>query len=100
MREDFKNRLLQKAKTKASMLGVEITSEAESDLVSFINQGIDRMSSSEYDSIDDRLTAERNIETLIESMSYSAKSRNLNESLDDRSFSFAKSNICPLWPFC
>ncbi|QCK16539.1 hypothetical protein [Mangrovivirga cuniculi] len=59
MREDLKNRLLQKAKTKASILGVEITSELESDLVSFISQGVDRMSSSEYDSTDDRLTAEK-----------------------------------------
>jgi hypothetical protein len=77
-----------------------MTSVAQTDLVEFINQGVDRMTSSQYDSEIDRLRAERNIETLIESMSKNAKSRNLNESLDFRSFSSAKSSICPLWPFC
>lgn len=100
MRDDLKYRILQRAKSKARELGFIITSVAESDLVSFINQGVDRMTSSQFDSATDRLRAVRNIETLIESMSQNAKSRNLNENLDYTSFSRAKASICPLWPFC
>ncbi|PKP11490.1 MAG: hypothetical protein CVU08_12145 [Bacteroidetes bacterium HGW-Bacteroidetes-3] len=100
MREDLKVRILRRAQSKVRELGFVMTSVAQTDLVEFINQGVDRMTSSQYDSEIDRLRAERNIETLIESMSKNAKSRNLNESLDFRSFSSAKSSICPLWPFC
>ena len=100
MREDLKLRVLQRAQSKAREFGFVMTSVAQTDLVEFINQGIDRMTSSQYDSATDRLRAERNIETLIESMSKNAKSRNLNESLDYKSFSSARSSICPLWPFC
>lgn len=58
------------------------------------------MSTEEYDSATRRLIALENIEKLIESMSRDAKSRSLNESLDYKSFSSARSSICPLWPFC
>jgi len=100
MREDLKLRILQRAQSKARELGFVMTTVAQTDLVEFINQGVDRMTSTQYESATDKLRAERNIETLIESMSRNAKSRNLNESLDYRSFSSAKSSICPLWPFC
>ncbi|WP_026838320.1 hypothetical protein [Gillisia sp. JM1] len=100
MREDFKERVLQRAKERAQNLGYNLTNVAQTDLREFINQGIDRMSADEYDSATRRLIALENIEKLIDNMSRNAKFRSLNESLDYKSFSSARSSICPLWPFC
>lgn len=100
MREDLKSKILLRAQSKSKELGFDMTSVAENDLIEFINQGVDRMTSSQYESTTDKLRAERNIEILIESMSRNAKSRNLTESLDYKSFSNARASICPLWPFC
>lgn len=100
MREDLKRRVLETAKIKARSLGYNLTSVAEEDLKSFIDNGIDRMSTSEYLSNSDNLRALNNVEILIERMYSDARSRSINESLDYKSFSNARASICPLWPFC
>lgn len=100
MREDLKKLVLERAKLKARNLGYKFTSMAETDLKIFINNGIDRMTPSQYLSDIDNQRAIKNIELLIEKMQLDAKSRYLNEDLDYKSFSTARGSICPLWPFC
>jgi len=100
MREDLKNKLFESAIAKAKNLGYTLTSVANDDIKKFIGQGIDKMSSSEYFSTVENKRAERNLMTLIEKMAEGAKKRRLYESLDYKSFSEARSSICPLWPFC
>jgi hypothetical protein len=100
MREELKKQILERAKYKAQILGYNITSEVEIDLKDFINNGVDRMSTSEYLSSSDNLRAIYNIEILIDRMQIDAKSRFITESLDYKSLSNARASICPLWPFC
>lgn len=100
MREELKRLILQRAKYKANSLGYNLTSITEDDLKNFINNGVDRMTSSEYISNSDNLRALNNIDILIEKMHLDAKSRFITENLDYKSFSNARASICPLWPFC
>jgi len=100
MREDFKRTVLERAKIKAKSLGYNLTTGAETDLYTFIKNGIDKMSSTELDTLARRNEAINNIEYLIIQMQNDAKSRFINESLDYTSYLNAKSSICPLWPFC
>lgn len=100
MREDLKKIALERAKSAARNLGYNLTSVAETDLKIFIENGIDRMTSSEYLSTSDNTRLFNNIEVLIRLMESDARSRFMNESLDYKSFSNARDNICPLWPFC
>lgn len=100
MREDLKERLLNAAIRSATQKGASLTSIARTDLTTFINQGVDRMTSIEYASETSRQLAENNLLRLINVMSQDSKSRNLNESLDYVSLSNSAKSICPLWPFC
>lgn len=48
MREELKLLVLQRAKMKARSLGYDLTSVVENDLRAFIDNGINRMTTSEY----------------------------------------------------
>jgi hypothetical protein len=100
MREDLKQRLLDAANRRAAQNGFRFTDIARGDLIQFINGGVDRMTESEYQSTSDKDRAERNLMTLIESMSSNGRVRKLTESLDYTSFSESRASVCPLWPFC
>ncbi len=100
MREELKERLLNTALRSATQKGANLTPIARTDLTTFINQGVDRMTSTEYASEVYRQLAENNVLRLIDAMSLDSKSRNINESLDYTAFSNSAKSICPLWPFC
>lgn len=100
MREDLKERLLNTAIRSATQKGANLTSIARTDLIRFIDQGVDRMTSTEYVSEASRQLAENNLLRLINAMSLDSKSRNINESLDYVSLANSAKSICPLWPFC
>lgn len=100
MREDLKARLYAAATRSAIQKRATITSIATTDLISFINEGVDRMTSAEYASESSKQLAETNLLRLIDAMSSDSRSRNLNESMDFTAFSNARKSVCPLWPFC
>lgn len=100
MREDLKKIALERAILTARTLGYNLTSVAETDLKIFIENGIDRMTSTEYLSSSENTRLLSNIDILIRRMEIDAKSRFINESLDYKSLSNARASICPLWPFC
>lgn len=100
MREDLKRRLLDAAIRRAGETSFRFTDIARGDLTEFINEGINRMTESEYHSSTDKDRAERNLMILIDGMVENGRIRRLTESLDYTSFSETRSRFCPLWPFC
>ena len=100
MNEDFKRRLLEAARRRARQSNFAFTSVAETDLKSFIDQGVDKMSSADLISDSRKDLAESNLLKLVDRMANEAAKRNLNENLDYKTFSDSRMSICPLWPFC
>lgn len=99
-RQEFKQRLLESSVREARRLNYKFTTDAQQNLIELIESGVERMTSSELVSDLRRQEAERNLYKLIDYMVRNAKSRNLNESIDTRTFSAVRLSICPLWPFC
>jgi hypothetical protein len=99
-RQEFKQQLLETAKNEANRRHYRFMGDVDTNLKELINSGVERMSSSEFVSEIKRQEAERNLNKLVEYMVINAKSRNLSENLDTRSFSAVRMSICPLWPFC
>src|SRR6185503_4336006 len=100
MREDLKQRLYTTALRRASASNFKFSAITNTDLVEFINVGVDKMTASDYASETRKQEAENNLIQLIDAMSNNGKERRLTESLDYETFKSAKSSICPLWPFC
>ena len=100
MRQEFKNRLLILGQNRARQSNFIFTTEALSNLRGLIEIGVNRMTDEELESQQYKLRAENNLLRWVEKMIENSKERNLNESLDTRTFSNARMSICPLWPFC
>jgi len=100
MRDQLKELLYQTARERARRRGYDFTSILDQDLRTFINQGVDRMDLLDILSGVQNPRAITNTEVLIDRMIVNAQSRNLNESLDYKSFNNVRDSICPLWPFC
>lgn len=99
-RQEFKQNLLESATRVSRSLNYRLTDEVEVNLKELISSGVERMTSTEFVSELRRQEAERNLNRLVEYMVNNAKSRNLSDRLDTRSFSAVRMSICPLWPFC
>ena len=100
MREDLKSELFKIAINRARAYQYGFTSILEKDLKEYIEKGVDNMTSTEYFSDTKKIEAKVNTMILVDAMAAQGRIRNLNESLDFKSFSDVRSSICPLWPFC
>ncbi|GEM_PF-2539545 len=99
-RDDFKQKLLELAKSEARKTNYYFVSDVESGLREFIDSGVNRMSLEEYTSTLKRQQVENNLKIIVQHMVDNARNRQLRESIDVRSFSAVRLSICPLWPFC
>ncbi|MEI6142155.1 MAG: hypothetical protein WCP85_22970 [Mariniphaga sp.] len=100
MKEQFKKRLILLANVRATQLNFTFTPFASDDLKTLVNNGVDRMSQFELKDESKKALAELNLFRLVEAMAGEARKRNINETLDYKSFSDARMSLCPLWPFC
>ncbi len=100
MREDLKQRLYNAAIRRARNSNYSFSSFVNNELINFINEGVDRMTSSDYASEIRKQVAEDNLMKLIDAMDNDGKRRRIDESLDYTSFLNARGGVCPLWPFC
>lgn len=99
MNEEFKRMLLESARRRARQSNFEFTSVAETDVKSFIDQGVDKMNSEDLASDNRKNLAESNLLKLVDSMANQAK-RDSTGNLNYKTFSDSRKSICPLWPFC
>ena len=99
-RQEFKQKLLTSALYEIRRRDYFLIKDVEVNLRELIDSGVERMTLNEIDSDQPRQEAERNLIKLVEYMVNDAKSRNLSESIDIKSFSNVRMRICPLWPFC
>lgn len=99
MKEEFKERLIERAKSRAFFLGYHLTPETELTLRAMIEMGLDRLSPEEINSPVSVFRALNNTETLVERLIQDSRSKS-SSNLDYKSFNSIRDVICPLWPFC
>jgi hypothetical protein len=100
MREGLKIRLYKSALNRAKINNYTFSPYTKLELNRFINEGVDKMSSTEYSSDLSRQIAEENLMMFIDVMNNENNRNRMDESPDDTSFTNARMRVCPLWPFC
>jgi hypothetical protein len=99
MREELKQKLYSVAVNRATEENFEFSVVLRGNLIQFINNGVDRMTDRQYESIEHTRTAKNNLDVFVAKMIETCKTRNVQSRIDFTSFSITKSEVNTLWPY-
>lgn len=98
MNEAFKAQLLDTALNHIRQKSIPINPVISNVIRNVISEGIEKMRPADFVDDSRKQLAQRNLIVLLDA--FIQDNRGHNEGFETRSFSRAKTTICPLWPFC
>ena len=98
-REELIASLIQQAHSEVSRHNCQFSIDADSQLLELVTAGVERMTVAErYDGAK-IAEVQRNMRFFCEQLCERTR-RDNRMIVENRTFSSARMNICPLWPFC
>ena len=99
-RDELRAQFLSVARDAARTRSFNFTTDAENELRSLVETGLDRMTSAEMNSPSDVERAAQSYRRLAEAAVVASRNLLLTESISGTAVSRARASICPLWPIC